>query len=76
MVGISRQRTYTGIVRKAVQIAHRRCAHPTCDEPVDRCEVDHIIEAPKGGPTSQANGRFLCGHHNRLRNKAPPRDDE
>ena len=72
VVGISRQRTYTGIVRKAVQIAHRRCAHPTCDEPIDRCEVDHIIEAAKGGPTSQANGRLLCGHHNRLRNKAPP----
>ena len=76
VVGISRQRTYTGIVRKAVQIAHRRCAHPTCEEPIDRCEVDHIIEAAKGGITSQANGRLLCGYHNRLRNKAPPADTQ
>ena len=74
VVGVSRQRTFRGILRKAVQVAHRRCAHPTCQEPIDTCEVDHIRESGQGGITGQDNGRLLCGFHNRARNKAPPPD--
>lgn len=74
VVSVSRQRTFEGVVRKAVQVRDRGCQHPTCDEPIDRCQVDHIIPASAGGPTGQDNGRLLCGYHNRLRHqRRPPR---
>ena len=69
VVKVSKQRTFTGVVRKAVEVRDRGCQHPTCHEPIDRCQADHIIPWSADGPTSQANGRLLCGHHNRLRNQ-------
>ena len=59
-----------------------RCAEPSrsatapastdlCDEPPQRPEIDHIVEASKGGLTTQANGRLGCGFHNRWRNHHP-----
>ena len=66
------QRNFTGVVRKAVEVRDRGCQHPTCHEPIDRCQVDHIIPVFADGPTSQENGRLLCGHHNRLRHRRPP----
>lgn len=76
VVSVSRQRNFEGLVRKAVQVRDRGCQHPACHEPIDACQVDHIIPAAAGGPTSQDNGRLLCGHHNRLRHQhhIPRRD--
>jgi hypothetical protein len=71
-----RERLFTGATRRAVQIrdhlTHQGCAHPYCEERPDRCQVDHIIPYADGGPTTQANGRLLCGYHNRLREQRPP----
>jgi hypothetical protein len=72
VVKVSTQRNFEGVVRKAVEVRDRGCQHPTCDEPIDRCQVDHIIPWSASGPTSQENGRLLCGHHNRLRHRRPP----
>ncbi len=69
VVKVSKQRCFEGVVRKAVEVRDRGCQHPTCHEPIDRCQVDHIIPWSADGPTSQENGRLLCGHHNRLRNQ-------
>ena len=43
------------------------CTHPYCYEPAESCEGDHIEPWSQGGPTTQENGRLLCGFHNRLR---------
>ena len=76
VVKVSKQRNFTGVVRKAVEVRDRGCQHPTCDEPIDRCQADHIIPWSAAGPTSQENGQLLCGHHNRLRNqRREPRGD-
>lgn len=76
VVKVSNQRTFEGVLRKAVQVRDRGCQHPMCHEPIDRCQVDHIIPWSAGGPTSQDNGRLLCGHHNRLRHqRRAPRGD-
>jgi hypothetical protein len=40
--------------------------------PVERCQIDHIIEFSQGGLTTQENGRLLCAYHNGLRNQRPP----
>jgi uncharacterized protein DUF222/HNH endonuclease len=63
------RRIFTGATRRAVEIRDRECFHPTCEEPIDRCQVDHITPWSWGGPTVIDNGRLACGFHNRQRNK-------
>jgi 5-methylcytosine-specific restriction endonuclease McrA len=66
IVSVSRQRTFTGTLRRAIQIRDRHCQHPSgCDEPAERCDVDHIRPTSRGGRTSQADGRIQCWTHNR-----------
>jgi len=63
----SPQRTFTGAVRRAIQIRDRHCQHPSgCDEPIDRCDIDHLLPHHYGGTTEQHNGRLLCIFHNRI----------
>ena len=69
-VGATR-RFFTGALRRAIEVRDRTCFHPLCDEPPQRPEIDHIVEASKGGLTTQANGRLGCGFHNRWRNHHP-----
>ena len=64
-------RLFTGATRRAIELRDRTCTHPYCDRSAP-CQVDHIIPYSDGGPTNQANGRLLCGFHNRLRNQRPP----
>jgi len=64
-----RTRLFSGATRRAIELRDRSCTHPLCDEPLRRCEVDHIVPFSMGGATTQENGRLLCGFHNRLRNR-------
>jgi hypothetical protein len=68
-------RFFTGATRRAIELRDRQCTHLYCDEPLERCQCDHIELASEGGPTTQENGRLLCGFHNRLRNGRPPPAD-
>lgn len=66
VVGVSAQRSFTGVLRRAIMARDRFCTHPSgCDEPAHRCDVDHIIPWSRGGPTRQENGRLRCTTHNR-----------
>ena len=66
VVSVSKRRTFTGALRRAIEVRDRHCQHPAgCDAPADRCDVDHIVPHARGGPTSQANGRLQCPTHNR-----------
>ncbi len=65
-------RLFTGATRRAIELRDRRCTHPYCDRPISQCQCDHIIRYADGGPTTQENGRLLCGFHNRLRNRDGP----
>ena len=77
-IAASKQRCFTAILRRAIQVRDRECTHPYCDTPGSRCEIDHIIPYSLGGPTSIDNGRLYCAHHNRLRHKhrGPPTPDD
>ena len=66
-------RCFTGATRRAVEVRDRVCRHPSCDLQASRCQVDHIQPYTDHGPTTQANGRLLCGPHNRMRNHRSPR---
>jgi hypothetical protein len=70
VVSVSQRRTFTGAVRRAIEVRDRHCQHPAgCDVPADRCDVDHIVPHCRGGPTSQFNGRLECATHNRHTDK-------
>jgi len=76
----ARTRLFTGATRRAIEVRDQGCVHPTCDARPSRCQIDHIQPWALGGPTTQENGRLLCGYHNRLRNqreqnqRPPPRE--
>lgn len=65
------RRFFTGATRRGIEVRDRQCFHDTCEERCD-LQVDHVIPASHGGPTTQANGRLACGFHNRLRHKRRP----
>ncbi len=67
-------RLFTGATRRAIEVRDQECTHPYRDVPAARCQVDHIQPWAAGGPTTQDNGRLLCGPHNRMRNQRPPPD--
>jgi len=69
-----RSRFFSGATRRALEVRDQICSHEFCEEPVPRCQGDHIITFADGGPTDQGNGRLLCGFHNRLRNGREPPD--
>jgi hypothetical protein len=62
-----RARLFTGGTRRALELRDRMCMHPFCYEPAENCQGDHIEPWAEGGPTTQENGRLLCGFHNRMR---------
>jgi hypothetical protein len=69
-VGV-RQRVFRGATRTAVLARDRWCAHPSCDVPAERCEVDHVIPYAQGGLTIQGNGRPKCPYHHRRAKPSP-----
>ena len=66
VISVSHRRTFTGQLRRAVQVRDRHCQHESgCDVPADRCDIDHIVPHAADGPTSQFNGKAECHPHNR-----------
>jgi len=66
-VAVSQRRTFVGSLRSVIEVRDLHCQHPSgCDEPIDACDVDHIIPVCQGGVTSQDNGRLMCTFHNRI----------
>jgi hypothetical protein len=66
VISVSKRRRFTGALRRAIQVRDRHCQHPSgCDEPADRCDVDHVVPLAQNGPTSQFAGRLECWPHNR-----------
>jgi hypothetical protein len=70
-IGVTR-RFFTGATRRAVEVRDRECTHPYCDQPYDRCDIDHTTPHSHNGPTTQANGRPRCPPHNRHTNPGRP----
>ena len=71
------QRFFRDATRRAVEVIDQHCTERGCDEPAERCDVDHEIPWP-AGPTTQSNGRLRCPDHhpNRRRPPSPPSDDD
>lgn len=66
VLSVSHRRSFTGALRRAIEVRDRRCQHPSgCEVPADECDVDHIVPFAQGGITDQFNGRLQCPTHNR-----------
>jgi hypothetical protein len=49
--------------RKAIGARDGGCIIPGCTVPPAWCEVHHVVDWAKGGPTCVDNGVLLCWHH-------------
>jgi hypothetical protein len=66
VIAASRQRTFRGMLRRAIQVRDRHCQHPSgCDAPITHCDVDHRTPYAAGGATDGATGDLECEPHNR-----------
>ncbi len=69
VIDLGRARRFTGSARFAAVAGHACCVWPGCTVPTSACEVDHLHEHGRGGPTSPSNAAPLCGKHNRWKQK-------
>ncbi len=58
-------RIFNAHQRRAIVLRDRKCLIPGCEIPAAWCEVHHVIEYSRGGPTHTSNGVLLCWHHHR-----------
>lgn len=51
-------------MRRTLAARDVHCRFPGCRAPITRCDIDHTIDAAKGGATATNNLSHLCrGHH-------------
>jgi hypothetical protein len=58
-------RVFTAVQRRAIVLRDRECVIPGCHVPATWCEIHHVHEHARGGPTHTSNGVALCWHHHR-----------
>jgi hypothetical protein len=66
IIGIgSTERIFTVHQRRAITLRDQECLIPGCHVPASWCEIHHVEEHSRGGPTHTDNGVTLCWHHHR-----------
>lgn len=58
-------RVFTHHQRKAIYARDGGCIIPGCRVPAEWCEIHHVVEAARGGPTHTDNGVAVCWFHHR-----------
>ncbi|WP_157538303.1 HNH endonuclease signature motif containing protein [Microbacterium sp. Root280D1] len=51
--------------RRAIIARDKECLIPGCHVPASWCEIHHVVEHARGGPTHTDNGVPLCWWHHR-----------
>jgi hypothetical protein len=59
------QRIFNAHQRRATAVRDGECIIPGCHVPAAWCEMHHVEEASRGGPTHTDNGALLCWFHHR-----------
>jgi hypothetical protein len=67
LIATTKRRTFTGAIRRGIQVRDRHCTHPGCTIPAEHCDIDHIVPYTQRPITDQAGGRLRCAGHNRIR---------
>ena len=66
IVGIhTLDRVFNHHQRKAITLRDGGCVIPGCRVPAGWCEIHHVTDHARGGPTHTDNGVLLCWHHHR-----------
>ena len=66
IVGISvTDRVFPVHQRRAILARDKECLIPGCHVPASWCEIHHVVEHARGGPTHTDNGVALCWWHHR-----------
>lgn len=66
IAGISTSgRIFNARQRRAIVLRDKKCLVPGCDIRAEWCEIHHVTEYARGGPTHTSNGVPLCWHHHR-----------
>ncbi|GAA1912633.1 HNH endonuclease signature motif containing protein [Microbacterium aoyamense] len=60
------ERVFNRRQRRAIAARDGGCVIPGCGVPAGWCEVHHVTEHARGGPTHTDNGVLLCWHHHRF----------
>ncbi|MER7445361.1 DUF222 domain-containing protein [Microbacterium sp. NPDC097977] len=63
-------RVFTVHQRRAIIARDKECLIPGCHVPASWCEIHHVTEHAKGGPTHTDNGVPLCWWHHRSLGKS------
>lgn len=58
-------RVFTHWQRKGITARDGGCVIPGCRVRAAWCEIHHVVEHARGGPTDTGNGVLLCWHHHR-----------
>lgn len=66
VIAVDRYRT-AGPQRRFLRARDHHCRFPGCRQPALRCEIDHTIDAAKGGPTALGNLAHLCQRHHSMK---------
>ncbi|MGF6822084.1 hypothetical protein M2317_000988 [Microbacterium sp. ZKA21] len=66
IVGITTtDRLFNAYQRRAITLRDKECIIPGCHVPASWCEIHHVEEHSRGGPTHTDNGVPLCYWHHR-----------
>jgi hypothetical protein len=63
------ERVFNRHQRRAIALRDGGCIIPGCGIPAGWCEIHHVIDHAKGGPTHTDNGVLLCWFHHRFIDK-------
>lgn len=67
IVGIgNEERVFNRHQRRAIALRDGGCVIPGCGVPAGWCEIHHVTEHARGGPTHTDNGVLLCWYHHRF----------
>lgn len=65
------ERIFNRHQRRAIALRDGGCIIPGCGAPAGWCEIHHVTEYARGGPTHTDNGVLLCWHHHRYIDRGP-----
>jgi hypothetical protein len=60
------ERVFNRHQRRAIALRDGNCIIPACPVPAAWCEIHHVQDHAKDGPTHTDNGVLLCWFHHRL----------
>lgn len=60
------ERVFNRHQRRAIALRDGGCVIPGCGVPAGWCEIHHVTEHARGGPTHTDNGVLLCWYHHRF----------